>query len=217
MVAGGFLFFMVMGSYYTWASVNIYACSYLMAHGDTTASIENLFLVLPLTEIVLTLAMPWGAHAALKYSPRLMVFLGTLVIFVGYFAASFMRHSVPFVFFFAVCFGLGNGLSYMAGLQSAWRYYPRRKGCAGGVVLSAIGVGAFLFSQLSSFLINPANRQPTLEVKLGKFSSFYYKGEIVKTFPSALRTLAYTQLGLGLAASLLVRAPSQRYLRSIDD
>ena len=27
---GGFSYFLIMGSYYNWASINIYACSYLM-------------------------------------------------------------------------------------------------------------------------------------------------------------------------------------------
>ncbi len=142
---GGFAYFLVMGSYYNWASINIYACSYLLTHGDSSASIESLFLVIPLTEVVITLTMPLGSYASVR-SPKLMVFLGTLIISLGYLIASYMKHSVLFVFFFSVFFGIGNGLSYMASLQCVWNYYPRNKGCAGGGILSAIGVGSFLFS-----------------------------------------------------------------------
>lgn len=45
---GGFCYFLIMGGYYTWASINIYACSYLMNVGDSSASVESLFLVIPL-------------------------------------------------------------------------------------------------------------------------------------------------------------------------
>lgn len=101
-----------------------------------------------------------------------------------------MRSSITFVTFFAVFFGLGNGLSYMASLQCVWKYYPHNKGMAGGIVLSAIGVGSFLFSQISSRMINPNNIEPTLEVKTGRVNTFYYKADIVHNFPHTLRLLA---------------------------
>lgn len=91
-----------------------------------------------------------------------MIFLGSIIISSGNLLASYMKSSISFVFFFAVFFGIGNGLSYMASLQCVWKYYPNSKGTAGGIILSAIGVGSFIFSQLSSHMINPANLEPTL-------------------------------------------------------
>jgi hypothetical protein len=43
----------------------------------------------------------------------------------------------------------------MTGVSIAWQYFPGREGLISGIIIGGFGVGSFIFTYLSTFLINP--------------------------------------------------------------
>ena len=130
---------------------------------------------------------------------------------LGFLSSSFARSAPLFAFLYGGFHGIGNGLSYMVPVQCAWNYFPKRRGLAGGLIISAFGVGAFIFSQLSTLLINPHNKPATLKVKRGKVYDYYYDHQVADRFPAAMRYLCIAWVVLLVLAVLLVRNPGERW------
>ena len=73
------------------------------------------------------------------------MFLGSVFIVGPLFACSYTQNYYAFVFFFAVCIGVGFGLLYMVSLRNAWQFYPSKKGAMSGIIMSFYSVGAIVW------------------------------------------------------------------------
>lgn len=105
--------------------------------------------------------LPVGMLISGKYAdkgnPRLVVALGGFVFGLGMFLAGF-SHSIVWLYAtFGAMMSLGNGAAYGAIVATAVKWYPERRGMAGGVVVSALGLGTVLIAPLAQRMIdNPA-------------------------------------------------------------
>ena len=106
---------------------------------------------------------------------------------------------------------MGNGLSYMVPVQCAWNYYPQKRGLAGGLIISAFGIGAFIFSEVTTVLINPHNKDPTHKIERGHVQDFYYDHDIADRFPSVMRYMCIAWVVLLVLAVLLIRNPGNHW------
>jgi OFA family oxalate/formate antiporter-like MFS transporter len=55
----------------------------------------------------------------------------------------------------------------MVPLICSWEYFPDRKGLITGIIIGSYGFGSFLFTQLSTKLVNPNDAIATIEVHNG--------------------------------------------------
>lgn len=62
-----------------------------------------------------------------------------------------------FTIIFGVGYGFCNGIAYTVPLKICWDLYPERKGMVSGVIICGFGVGSFIFSFISTMLVNPLN------------------------------------------------------------
>lgn len=53
---------------------------------------------------------------------------------------------------------------YMIPLACGWEYFPDRKGLITGIVVGSYGMGSFIFSQISTHIINPHNADATIKI-----------------------------------------------------
>lgn len=64
--------------------------------------------------------------------------------------------------------GLGIGFCYITPIKYGWEYFPENKGFVSGVIMSAFGLGSFIFSFIAMEIVNPGNEEPTIETTGGK-------------------------------------------------
>jgi hypothetical protein len=64
--------------------------------------------------------------------------------------------------FFAGIKGFGSGLTYLPPLICAWEWFPDYKGLITGLLFSGYGFSSFFFSLLSTELINPEDKRPSI-------------------------------------------------------
>ena len=63
--------------------------------------------------------------------------------------------------------GLGTALAYTPPLGVAMRWFPKSKGLVNGIIVGGFGLGAFIFNQIQTAYLNPANLP--LDDETGKF------------------------------------------------
>jgi len=58
---------------------------------------------------------------------------------------------------------MGIGLSYFTPLMCGWEFLPTRRGFVSGIIIGGFGFGTFIFSLISTALVNPNNKEAETE------------------------------------------------------
>ena len=92
-----------------------------------------------------------GGKVALKYGTRVSVFIGGLIMALGFFLASFVRTpemAWALWLTYGVMGGFGMGFCYSTTISCAQRWYPHRKGMVTGIIVAGLGFGGVIFAPL---------------------------------------------------------------------
>ena len=112
--------------------------------GDNAAAGLTFSLLLA----TLTIGSVLGGKLAVKYTTRLVVFIGGIILSAGFFLASFVTASAPWALWatYGVMGGVGMGFTYSTTIACAQKWYPHKKGLITGIIVSALGFGGVLFT-----------------------------------------------------------------------
>jgi len=178
---GGALLQMFNGCFFLWANISQYILSY-MYQFDADTNINNIFYV----DVVLILLNCIGHYVGsyllkeLKWNPKKIIALAGSVAILGIWMASFATNMTTFLVLYGGLGGIGCGINYMIPLVAAWEHFPDKKGLCTGVIIGAYGLGSFIFTRLSTRLVNPNDAKATIEV--GEDLS-YFEPEVANRVP----------------------------------
>lgn len=100
--------------------------------------------------------------------------IGGCIAISSVFLASTMTNPTYFFIIFSVGFGTGKGFLYPTALQAGWSQLPGRKGMVSGLIVSGVGIGAFVFGLLTTYVVNPNNeRANKTKVSSGAFENYF--------------------------------------------
>jgi len=89
-----------------------------------------------------------------------------------------------FTIIFGVGYGFCNGIAYTVPLKICWDIYPEQKGMVSGVIICGFGVGSFIFSFISTMLVNPLNIKTRINyIENGDNSIRLYGDEVALKVP----------------------------------
>lgn len=96
-----------------------------------------------------------GGKLAAKYSTRMVVILGGLILSAGFFLASFVTSSFPWGLWlsYGVMGGIGMGFTYSTSIACAQKWFPDKRGLITGIIVSALGFGGVVFTPVTEALI----------------------------------------------------------------
>jgi len=119
--------------------------------GDNAAASLTFSLLLA----TLTIGSIIGGKLTAKYSTRLVVFIGGLILSAGFLLASFVTANNAWLLWVTYGFmgGLGMGFTYSTTIACAQKWYPHKKGLVTGVIVSALGFGGVVFTPIVEKLI----------------------------------------------------------------
>ena len=126
---------------------------------------------------------------ASNFGSRVVVAIGGSITIATTLISSFTLNPLAFFMLYAVGFGVGKGFLYPAPLVAGWSHLDDRRGLVSGVVVSGLGIGAFTFGLLVSFLVNPENLKPELVEVVPGVQESYFTKEVSDRVPTVLRTL----------------------------
>ena len=103
----------------------------------------------------LTFGSVIGGKLAGKYSTRMVVFIGGLILSSGFLLASFVRADFPWLLWlsYGVMGGVGMGFTYSTTIACAQKWYPHKKGLITGIIVAALGFGGVIFTPIVEVLI----------------------------------------------------------------
>jgi OFA family oxalate/formate antiporter-like MFS transporter len=103
----------------------------------------------------LTIGSVIGGMLAVKYNTRRIVFVGGLILSLGFFLASFSNSDYAWLLWitYGVMGGLGMGFTYSTTIACAQKWYPHKKGLVTGIIVSALGLGGVFFTPIVERLI----------------------------------------------------------------
>ncbi len=132
-------------------------------NGDNAAASLTFSLLLA----TLTIGSILGGKLAAKYTIRLVVIIGGVILSLGFFLASFVTASTPWLLWltYGVMGGVGMGFTYSTTISCAQKWFPQKKGLVTGVIVSALGFGGVVFTPIIEILIAQFGGQQVGEQK----------------------------------------------------
>ncbi len=104
---------------------------------------------------------------------------------------------------YSLSWSINQGISYMVPVHHGWLWFPESPGLVSGLVIGGFGLGALVFNNVSTLIINPDNLKST-EVDYDKIIS----GRFVKMLHYLL--LSYALLAL-LGVALIFSGPKKEH------
>ncbi len=104
-----------------------------------------------------------GKIADLK-SPRAVIIFGGILFGLGMFLTGFADSFLWVFCFFGIMMGIGSGAAYGAIVATVVRWFPDKRGLAGGIAVGALGCGTLIIAPLAQYLMShvPASEVPVL-------------------------------------------------------
>ena len=119
--------------------------------GDNAAAGLTFSLLLA----TLTVGSVIGGKLAVRYTTRLVVFIGGIIVGTGFFLASFVTPGNGWLLWVTYGFmgGVGMGFTYSTTIACVQEWYPHKKGLVTGIIVSALGFGGVVFTPIIERLI----------------------------------------------------------------
>ncbi|XP_030763164.1 monocarboxylate transporter 14-like isoform X2 [Sitophilus oryzae] len=144
------------------------------ASNSATSWIGSLFMAVPL------LTGPIMSGLVDKFGCRWMTIVGALISALGFIISSNCYSLGIMYLTFGVLSGLGLGLIYVTAVVSIAFWFDKKRTLAVGLGASGIGIGTFVFSPLTTFLINKYEWRGTTLILGGCFLNMCICGMLMK-------------------------------------
>ena len=112
--------------------------------------------ILPMAQVTGSLIMPFGSFLTPKTNPKILIALGEIFALAMLLLTTFMDSFTLFTVFYVIGFGAQNFV-YMIPVHHGWLWFPGRMGLISGIIIGGYGLGAFLFDNVATKVINPDN------------------------------------------------------------
>jgi len=134
---------LTLGISYIWSVFQTGIANSLFS-GDNAAAGLTFSLLLT----TLSIGSIIGGKLAVKYSTRIVVFIGGLILSAGFFLASFTTANYPWLLWvtYGIMGGVGMGFTYSTTIACVQKWYPHKKGFVTGIIVAALGFGGVVFT-----------------------------------------------------------------------
>lgn len=144
------------------------------ASRSTTSWIGSLFMAVPL------LTGPIMSAFVDKFGCRSMTIVGGIISAIGFILSS-KCNSIPLMYLtFGTLAGLGLGLIYVTAVVSIAFWFDKKRTLAVGIGASGTGVGTFVFSPLTNFLLSEYGWRGTTLILSGTFLNMCVCGALMR-------------------------------------
>ena len=89
-----------------------------------------------------------------RIGPRIIISLCCFLLGVGFILMSFIGHLWQIYLFYGIIIGFGMGGVFVVLLSTVSRWFTKRRGVMAGVVLTGLGMSAFVMSPVATWLIS---------------------------------------------------------------
>ncbi|MBO8158499.1 OFA family MFS transporter [Thermosyntropha sp.] len=138
-----------LGSVYSWS---VFAARLQLENPDwTLAQISLIFSIMVMTY---TVTAVWAGLMQDKFGPRPVALLGGLILGISMLLAAKCRTLLGLYIFHGILAGIGRGMAYATPLPTVLKWFPDKRGLAGGIISGIFGTGGLVFSYIAGLIIS---------------------------------------------------------------
>lgn len=152
------------GALYVWSVFAGHLASHFSALSGEAVSGTDLGPIFGVATGLTPFLMLFGGFFNDRMGPRLLIAAGGASIAAGYMATTFIEDVSLLYLTYGVLVGTGTGLVNGCTINSAVKFFPDRRGFAGGTVTACLGVGAAVLPFVANALIATTNVMTTFRV-----------------------------------------------------
>ena len=162
-------------------------------------------LIFTISCITVCIGMVLAGALESKMNHRVIMLIASLMIAIGFIAASFCQSLMEIFVYYGVLVGTGVGVGFNCAINTALKWFPDKQGVASGALLMGYGGGAMILSPLVTALLGALDWRMTFMV-LG-----FLFGGLVLAGAALLRNPSEEQV-----APLLAKAREANIVSSVD-
>jgi MFS family permease len=151
-----------IGSIYSWS---IFA-SPMAAHisAVTGAAVSSLAIVFTVANSVAPITMISGGGINDKLGPKWVIRGGAILFGSGMVISGFAQSKEMLIAAYGLGVGLGNGMIYGCNVSNSVKFFPDRRGFAGGITTAFFGISSIIMPPIASTLIHHMGVTTTFKV-----------------------------------------------------
>lgn len=157
-----------VGSMYAWSVFAVPLASKLSALSGTTITASTLAIVFTVANAVGTITMISGGAINDRLGPRWVVLLGGALFGSGMLLSARATSIMGLIFAYGILLGLGVGLVYGCTISNTIKFFPDKRGLAGGLTAATYGLSSVLVPPVADRLVNSIGVTDTMTI-LGIF------------------------------------------------
>lgn len=143
----GIIIMMCLGTVYSWSVFRIHVEE--LYNVGTTQSGFPYMVSLAFYALFMFLT---GKHLD-KYSPRLIIFFGSILVAIGWILSAYAPNIYILTITYGVVIGAGVGIVYGAPMTVVARWFPEKKGLVVGLILTGFGLSPLITAPVARYLI----------------------------------------------------------------
>ena len=210
-ILGGVIVHFTLGTLYCFGILNPYVASYLRMKDRARGQHEAAFTETTARNTFIFAAAVFGQAAFMfiggyinrAIGPRWTALLGGWIMSLGVFLAGFCTTLTGWVLSYGLLFGAGVGIAYAPPIGCGIAWLPTKTGLVSGCVVAGFGLGALVFDQVMTALINPHN-VPAIK-RHGEPAG--YPDAVAERVPHAMTVIAIVYASLQLLGAMLIAPP----------
>lgn len=190
----GCLINLCAGSLYGWSVLSVPMESYLNEVYGAGIAAGGLAAVFTVANMVGPFTMIPGGRINDKLGPRWVIFIGGLLFGGGMLLSGFAASKLWLIITYGLGCGLGMGMVYGCNIGNSVKFFPDKKGLAGGLATASYGISSVIIPPVANALNNSIGVTGTFKV-LGIVFLIIICGGGLLTFkcPDGYRPKGYAQ------------------------
>lgn len=141
------------GTIYAWSVFAPVLAARLSTVTGTTVTPADLGLVFGLANGIAPLPMIFGGAVNDRFGPRAVVATGGILMGVGLASAGFVESVGALLLSYGLLFGIGLGFVYGTTISNTLKFFPDRRGLAGGLTTAFYGISSVVVPPVAVRLI----------------------------------------------------------------
>ncbi len=139
-----------LGVAYIWSVFQTGIAQSIFSGDNAQASLTYSLLL-----FILTVGSVIGGKLAARFSTRVVVIAGGIILAAGFFLASTVTAANPWMLWvtYGGMGGIGMGFTYSTTIACAQKWFPEKKGLITGIIVAALGMGGVVFTPVIESLI----------------------------------------------------------------
>ncbi len=142
-----------IGSLYAWSVFSMPVAEYLNKANGTTLTAADLAVVFTLANSVGPITLISGGFINDKLGPKWVILAGGILFGAGMFLSGMANKVSTLIIGYGLGCGLGMGLVYGCTISNSVKFFPDKRGLAGGIATASYGISSVLIPPIANSLI----------------------------------------------------------------